>query len=87
MSFTAWKQEETNRQETEVVTNTLYMTVNNILQSLPSSDESEPQLELKVFQLGSARDLFDFSWELKLTKNEPKFQFFTKLRSIAVDAE
>ena len=45
-----------------------------------TSDESEPswlepQLELKDFQLGSTRDLFDLSSELKLTKNEPKFQF------------
>ena len=48
---------------------------------LHTSDESEPswlepQLELKDFQLGSARDLFYFSSKSKIGQNEPKFWFF-----------
>ena len=47
----------------------------------PTSDESapswlEPELELKDFQLGSARDLFLFSSKSKIGRNEPKFLFF-----------
>ena len=47
----------------------------------PTSDESEPswlepELELKDIQLGSARDLFLFSSQLKIGQNEPKFLFF-----------
>ena len=47
------------------------------------SDESEPswlepELELKDFQLGSARDLFLISSKSKINQNEPKFWSFKK---------
>ena len=38
----------------------------------PEPSWLEPKLELKDFQLGSARDLFHFSSDAKLAKNEPK---------------
>ena len=49
-----------------------------------TSDESEPswlepELELKDFQLGSARDLFRFSSKLKIVQNELKFTFIINL--------
>ena len=53
--------------------------------SIDNSDEPEPSwlepwLELKVFQLGSARDLFDFSSELKIIQKRAekivKINFF-----------
>ena len=48
---------------------------------LDSSDGSEPswlepELELKDFQLGSARNLFLFSSKSKIGQNEPKILFF-----------
>jgi hypothetical protein len=44
---------------------------------LPTSDEFEsrwlePQLKLKYFQLGLARDLFHFSPELKIEQKQAK---------------
>ena len=38
----------------------------------------KPQLELKVFQLGSARDLFYFSSELKVDQKRADF-FYIKV--------
>ena len=50
---------------------------------LNSSDESEPswlepELELKDFQLGSARGLFLFSSKSIIGRNEPKFWFLKR---------
>ena len=51
---------------------------------LNNSDESEPSwlqpyLELKDFQVGSARDLFHFSLKSKIGRNEPKFDSQLKI--------
>ena len=48
------------------------------------SDESEPswlepELELKDFQLGSARDLFHFSSKLKIGQKRAEIHFYNKL--------